>query len=198
MTVKASQALVFYAFYTASKVGKTGLTVTIDVYKGAAAIVTAGSATELGGGMYGYTLAGASTADAAGYFAVFKTADATVDAQHVPSLWVVGTLVATDAATPGALMGLADNAITPAKITAEALAAIAAEVNADTYPIAPDTDPATGTAQAALAAQVALLTAVKPDNKPTVNAGGASLVSNPAAVPTKIEVDFDSGKVEIS
>jgi hypothetical protein len=36
---------------------------------------------------------------------------------------------------------------------------------------------------------------VKPDNKPTVNAGGASLVSNPTA---GVSIDFEDGKVEIS
>jgi len=47
-----SKPLVFYAFFTAARVGKTGLTVTVDVYRGATTIVTAAAATEIGGGLY--------------------------------------------------------------------------------------------------------------------------------------------------
>ena len=85
-----SQPIVFYAFFTAARQGKTGLTVTVDVRRGTTSVVTAGSATEVGGGLYRYTLAGANTGSAESYSAIFKTTDATVDQQHVPSLWVVG------------------------------------------------------------------------------------------------------------
>lgn len=83
-------AITFGAFFTTSKQGKTGLTVTIDVYRDGTAVVTAGSATETGGGHYRYQLAAGSTATAGAYVAVFKTADTTVDQQHVPAMWVVG------------------------------------------------------------------------------------------------------------
>ena len=74
----------FYAFFTASKTGKTGLTVTVDVRNSAGVlVVTGGSATEIGGGLYTYTH---TTDTADDYTAVFKTLDSTVDAQHVPSL----------------------------------------------------------------------------------------------------------------
>ena len=74
----------FYAFFTASKIGKTGLTVTVDVRNSAGTLqVTDGSATEIGGGLYTYTHISATEDD---YTAVFKTADGTVDAQHMPSL----------------------------------------------------------------------------------------------------------------
>ena len=74
----------FYAFFTASKTGKTGLTVTVDVRNSAGTlVVTDGSASAIGGGLYGYTHTSATADD---YTAVFKTADSTVDAQHVPSL----------------------------------------------------------------------------------------------------------------
>jgi hypothetical protein len=73
----------FFAFYTASKQGKTGLTVTVDVYGPAGAEVTGAAATEVGGGLYKYTHTDATDGD---YTAVFKTADATVDMQHVPAL----------------------------------------------------------------------------------------------------------------
>lgn len=89
---QVSQAVKFLAFFVASKVGKTGLAdVTVDVYDPAGAqIVTAAVATAVGGGLYSYTLAGASTGAEGEYVAVFKTADASVDQRHIPALWVVG------------------------------------------------------------------------------------------------------------
>ena len=78
------------AFYTASKTGKTGLTVTIDIYDPSGSqIVTGGSATAIGGGLYSYTLSTNNSAEGE-YAAIFKTTDATVDSQHIPSLWVLG------------------------------------------------------------------------------------------------------------
>lgn len=83
-------ALTFLAFYSEDGLGKTGLTVTIDVYRNGSEVVTAGSATEVGDGLYSYTLA-SGTVNAEGlYAAVFKTATDTVDQQHIPSLWIVG------------------------------------------------------------------------------------------------------------
>jgi hypothetical protein len=89
--------LIFYAQYIASKIGKTGLTVTIDVFRltrssGAASqIVTGGSATEVGDGLYRYLLSSADpiTYD---YAAAFKTTDATVDQQDIPALWTSWSL----------------------------------------------------------------------------------------------------------
>jgi hypothetical protein len=83
--------LTFYAFFLASKQGKTGLTVTVDVYDPTfTRIVTAAAAIEVGGGLYTYTLPGANVTIEKGYVAIFKTADATVDVQHIPALWEVG------------------------------------------------------------------------------------------------------------
>lgn len=72
-------------FFTASKVGKTGLTVTVDIraVSDNTLVVNGGSATEVGGGLYKYVY---SDDDADNYAGVFKTADTSVDAQHVPSL----------------------------------------------------------------------------------------------------------------
>ena len=90
-----AEDVTFYAFFVASKQGKTGLTVTVDVTEDTAGgtattIVSGGSATEVGGGIYKYRLTGANV-DAEGcYVAVFKTADATVDQQWIPALWIVG------------------------------------------------------------------------------------------------------------
>jgi hypothetical protein len=90
MIEQVSTSVKFLAFFTASKTGKTGLTVTIDVYNPSGTqIVTAGSATALGGGLYSYTLTSNNSSEGE-YAAIFKTTDSTVDAQHIPSLWVLG------------------------------------------------------------------------------------------------------------
>lgn len=90
MLEQVSTSVKFLAFFTASKTGKSGLTVTIDIYNPSGTqIVTAGSATALGGGLYSYTLSTDNSSEGE-YAAIFKTTDATVDAQHIPSLWVLG------------------------------------------------------------------------------------------------------------
>jgi hypothetical protein len=90
MLEQVSTSVKFLAFFTASKTGKTGLTVTIDIYNPSGTqIVTAGSATALGGGLYSYTLTSNNSSEGE-YAAIFKTTDSTVDAQHIPSLWVLG------------------------------------------------------------------------------------------------------------
>lgn len=90
MLEQVSTSVKFLAFFTASKTGKTGLTVTIDIYNPSGSqIVTAGSATALGGGLYSYTLSTDNSSEGE-YAAIFKTTDSTVDAQHIPSLWVLG------------------------------------------------------------------------------------------------------------
>jgi hypothetical protein len=90
MLEQVSNSVKFLAFFTASKQGKTGLTVAVDVYNPSGTqIVTGASATALGGGLYSYTLSTNNSAEGE-YAAIFKTTDATVDAQHIPSLWVLG------------------------------------------------------------------------------------------------------------
>jgi hypothetical protein len=90
MLEQVSTSVKFLAFFTASKQGKTGLTVTVDIYNPSGTqIVTAGSATALGGGLYSYTLSTDNSSEGE-YAAIFKTTDSTVDAQHIPSLWVLG------------------------------------------------------------------------------------------------------------
>lgn len=75
----------FYGFFSAAKAGKTGLTVTCTVYRAAtgAVVANAQAASEVGGGLYRYSHSDATPGD---YLAVFITADATVDAQHVAAL----------------------------------------------------------------------------------------------------------------
>ena len=90
MLEQLSTSVKFLAFFTASKQGKTGLTVTVDLYDPSGSqIVTGGSATAIGGGLYAYTLSTNNSAEGE-YAAIFKTSDTTVDAQHIPSLWVLG------------------------------------------------------------------------------------------------------------
>lgn len=82
-------ALAFYFFYTESKVGKAALTVVADVYENGVLLLADQASTEIGGGLYRYTLA-AGSVDAEGeYIAVGKTATTTVDQRHIPALWVI-------------------------------------------------------------------------------------------------------------
>ena len=101
-----SEVVFGFVPFTASKQGKTGLSVSgmVNVIAAAKAnlaptqIVTNGNAVELGFGMYGYRLTGADRT-ANFYLAVFTTADATVDAQQ---LWVE---MIPEFAAPGDVMG---------------------------------------------------------------------------------------------
>jgi hypothetical protein len=139
-----SNTITFYAMYIASKVGKTGLTVTIDVWECTQAgvyteIVTGGSATELGDGVYYYALASGSVDAVGEYIAVFKTADTSVDAQHIPAIWTVGRAGVEDLdatvssrAVAGDAMTLANNAITAAVIATGAIDADAIAADAVT------------------------------------------------------------------
>jgi len=128
----------FGFFFVASKVGKTGLSPTVDITDiDGNVLVTAGNATEIVRGTYKYSYMGA---DGLTLFAVAMTADATVDAQHVPAMAVkqistnldaaISSRAATGAdgdtletlsdqldgaAVPGDLMGLANDAITAGK-----------------------------------------------------------------------------------
>ena len=123
MLTKQGVALTFYAFYVASKTGKTGLTVTLDIYEttSGSPIVTAASATELGGGLYYYTLASGSVDASGAYVAVFKTADSSVDQQHIPAIWITDTVLKNlDVAVS------TRNATTPLDSTATQAAAAAA------------------------------------------------------------------------
>lgn len=91
MIEQQGNAVKFLAFYVESKVGKTGLTVTVDIYDPSGTkIVDNASATEVGGGLYSYTLSSGSVDENGEFVAVFKTATTSVDAQHIPALWVIG------------------------------------------------------------------------------------------------------------
>lgn len=83
-------ALPFDAFYSTFGSGQTGLTVTVDVYKNSTKIVTAASATEVGDGLYTYTLASNLNDGEGVYKAIFKTETTTVDQMHLACAWYVG------------------------------------------------------------------------------------------------------------
>ena len=142
MIEQVGVGIAFYAHFVASKTGKTGLTVTVDVWRiteagVATEVVTGGAATEIGDGLYRYGLSAASVTAAGEYIAVFKTADSTVDAQHIPAIWTVGhaNIEHLDAAISSR------NAVAPLDATATQAAAAAALT---AY------DPATGAEVAAL------------------------------------------------
>jgi len=86
--------LLFVGQFIASRVGKTGLNVTVDVDKYTlsngtrTALVTGGSATEGRRGLYHYRLAAADLATYQ-YVATFITAAAAVDQQEVAALGLV-------------------------------------------------------------------------------------------------------------
>jgi len=92
---QVGNALTFYFFYedSANLDGETGLTVTVDVYEGVtqAPIVTAGSASELAGGLYYYTLASGSVDAQGAYVAMAKTTSADVVQKWIPAIWSVWT-----------------------------------------------------------------------------------------------------------
>jgi len=77
--------LPFTFMFTATKRGKTGLTVLVTVYDADGdQVVTNAAATEVGHGLYAYSLSGSLAATAGWYRAVGKTTDATVDQKHIP------------------------------------------------------------------------------------------------------------------
>ena len=140
-------ALLFYGHFVASKVGKTGLTPTVDIDKiekttgTVTAVVTGGSASEGRRGYYLYRLANATpvTHD---YVAIFITADSSVDQQQVAAVRVDFTEArSTELANLDAAIS-SRNAVAPLDATATQAAAASALT---AY------DPATGAEVAGLA-----------------------------------------------
>jgi hypothetical protein len=130
MIEQVSNALVFLAFYVESKLGKTGLTVTVDVRRNGTLVVTGGSAVEVGGGLYSYTLASASNTVEGEYAAVFKTATTTVDQREIPALWVVqkAGVENIDAAVSSRSSHSAADVWTAATRTLTSISALAAQI----------------------------------------------------------------------
>ena len=95
-------ALPFTAFYSTLGLGTTGLTVTVDVYRNSAEVVTAGACTDEGDGFYTYTLDASFNTVEGVYKAVFKTTTTTVDQQLPPDPADESLLEAAIAAIPSA------------------------------------------------------------------------------------------------
>lgn len=89
MIEQIGNALSFYAFYTTLGIGQAGLTVTANIYKLGALILSNQSTTDIGGGLYRFTLDFGYVNAEGEYIVIFKTAAITVDQQHLPALWVV-------------------------------------------------------------------------------------------------------------
>lgn len=89
MLEQTGVSLPFLAAFIESKVKKTGLTVTVDVYRNNTKVITGASATEWGDGVYYYLLDSAYNTVEGIYWAVFNTATTTVDQQDLYSAWYV-------------------------------------------------------------------------------------------------------------
>lgn len=139
MLQQIGQAISFDCFYQATDgQGVTGLTVTVDVWRGATQVVTDGAVVEVGGGFYTYALASGSVTNANNYRARFKTSSSSVAQKHQPALWIVGAVWVerVDAAVSSR------NAVTPPTV-----AAIRAEMDANSTKL----DVATSTRMATFA-----------------------------------------------
>lgn len=90
MLEQQGNALPFLAFYTESKLGKTGLTPTVDVFENLVQIISSGTAIEVGKGLYYYQLPAINVDADALYSAVFRTTYSGVDQRDIPALWIVG------------------------------------------------------------------------------------------------------------
>lgn len=139
MQVRTGVGVLFAAQFTESKVGKTGLTVTVNVYLvntsgSASTVVTGGSATEVGKGVYSYLLASGSNATAGVLIAVFITATTSVDQQEIPAAWGI------ELPAPCAIKSIDNNAITAASIADGAITASEAPALADIGAIRAKTD----------------------------------------------------------
>lgn len=88
------------AFFVASGVGATGLTVVCNVYApdGTTHLVTNGACVEIAGGGYSYTLAQGSNTVAGDYLFIFSTAG-TADVKHVAAVASVVGWLATAGGT---------------------------------------------------------------------------------------------------
>ena len=165
MLEQVSTSVKFLAFFTASKTGKTGLTVTVDIYDPSGSqIVTGGSATAIGGGLYSYVLSTNNSAEGE-YAAIFKTTDSTVDSQHIPSLWVLGRagVENLDAAVSSR------STLTVAQVNTEADTALA-DVGL--------TSTITGRIDQAISTRLAAADYTAPTSAPTVTAIRAEMDSN--------------------
>lgn len=71
-------------------VGKTGLTVTIDVWKNDVLIVDNQACVEIGRGYYKYVLTVGNVDVEGEYYFTMKTSDVSVDSNEIEGVWVIG------------------------------------------------------------------------------------------------------------
>lgn len=90
MIERTGQSIRFPAFFSANKQGKTGLTISVTVYKPDNSVLVTGAASELADGYYTFSVSGASVDQIGDYVAIFKTTDTSVDQQVIPSEMCVG------------------------------------------------------------------------------------------------------------
>jgi hypothetical protein len=92
MPSQTGTAITFSAAYLlATGAPATGLTVTVTIYRvGFGAVVTSQACTEVGSGLYSYTLSGGSTGTAGEYLAVFSTSSTSVIQQTLYASESVG------------------------------------------------------------------------------------------------------------
>jgi hypothetical protein len=171
----------FYFFFVEAKLGKSGLTVTADVYEipsggSASLIVTGGSAVEVGGGLYKYALASGSVDANGEYVAIGKTSTTTVDAQHVPAAWV--TPVWTDnvdaavssRATPAQVNTEADTALADVGLTATVTGRVDAAISSRATPAQVNTEADTALVDAGITPTVTARLDVAVSSRPSAAA----------------------------
>ncbi len=143
---RTNTALEFAVQYLEDGEGKTGLTVTVNVYRGATQIETEESAEEIGDGLYRYVLADTETGTAGCYYAVFSTAG-DVDQKDLATMYLVGGWV--DLIDASIDSRLATAGYTPPDNAG--IAAIEAKTNAlPAFPAATGDIPSTSTIAAAV------------------------------------------------
>jgi hypothetical protein len=95
MIERSGNTVVAVITYLANKVGKTGLSPSLYVYKVSASahplVVNGVSGTEIGMGAYKYALSGSSFETGAMYLFVATTTDTSVDQQYIYALWIADT-----------------------------------------------------------------------------------------------------------
>lgn len=203
MIEQIGNALTFWAFYVASKAGKTGLTVTVDVWKNSVEIVTAGSATEVGDGLYKYTLASGSVDAEGDYIAVFHTTDTSVDQKDLPALWLTQKAgvehLDENVSAAKTLTAAYDAAKTAAQASVTALEATAQSILEDTGTTLPAQIAGLNNLSAAqaLAQANAALAAYDPPTKAEMDAGHALLATATALATVDTVADAIKVKTDL-
>ena len=140
MLTRSGVGLICLAQFTESKLGKTGLTVTVNVYRvltdGTSSTVLSNQAAfAVGQGVYGFLVPAASNTTGGLIVCVFSTATTTVDRREIVSGWVVelpapSDVIAWRGATPNNLVSnrvdscvgaITDNTITANSIASGAI-----------------------------------------------------------------------------